>query len=454
MSMGERRPERQPDLFVASGDLARSPGHPFYDRLNKLLIENEFDRFVEDRCREFYASNKGRPSMPPGVYFRLLMVGYFEGIGSERAIAWRCADSRSLSSFLGYEPTETTPNHSTLSRTRRLLDLETHGDVFTWILTLLEKHGLLKGKTISIDGSTLEANAAMRSIVRRDNGQTYDDFLEGLAKESGIETPTCEQKAKIDRKRKKKGSNDEWKHPGDPDAKITKMKDGRTHLAHKIEHATDLDTTAIVAVTIQPANRGDTQSVHETLCEASKQVEQAAPKADGIRDVVLDKGYHSNEVLRDLTDLDFRTYISEPDRGRRRWKNKSEERDAVYANRRRIRGDRGQRLRKLRGEINERSFAHCLETGGGRRAHVRRQDNVAKRALIGGATYNLGLLMRTLTGIGTPKGLQGRFAEVLDRMRSQLAGIRRLMNAIAASRAQVARISERIFVRFGSYAAA
>jgi transposase len=372
---------------VASGDLARSPGHPFYDRLNKLLIENEFDRFVEDRCREFYASNKGRPSMPPGVYFRLLMVGYFEGIGSERAIAWRCADSRSLSSFLGYEPTETTPNHSTLSRTRRLLDLETHGDVFTWILTLLEKHGLLKGKTISIDGSTLEANAAMRSIVRRDNGQTYDDFLEGLAKESGIETPTCEQKAKIDRKRKKKGSNDEWKHPGDPDAKITKMKDGRTHLAHKIEHATDLDTTAIVAVTIQPANRGDTQSVHETLCS-------------------------------------------------------------------RIRGDRGQRLRKLRGEINERSFAHCLETGGGRRAHVRRQDNVAKRALIGGATYNLGLLMRTLTGIGTPKGLQGRFAEVLDRMRSQLAGIRRLMNAIAASRAQVARISERIFVRFGSYAAA
>jgi len=454
MSMGERPTERQPELFVPSGDLARSPGHPFYDHLNKLLVQNHFDRFVEDRCREFYASNKGRPSMPPGVYFRFLMVGYFEGISSERAITWRCADSRSLSSFLGYGPTEATPNHSTLSRTRRLLDLETHGDVFTWILTLIAKHGLLKGKTISIDGSTLEANAAMRSIVRRDTEQTYDDFLEDLAQESGIETPTREQKAKLDRKRKKKGSNDEWKHPGDPDAKITKMKDGRTHLAHKIEHATDLDTTAIVAVTIQPANRGDTQSVQETLLEASKQVEQADPETKGIRDVVLDKGYHSNDVLRDLSEMNFRTYISEPDRGRRRWKNKSEERDAVYANRRRIRGDRGQRLRKLRGEINERSFAHCLETGGGRRSHVRRHDNVAKRALIGGATYNLGLLMRTLTGIGTPKGLQSRFAEVLDRMRGHLADIWRLMNAVAVSRAQIARILRRAPARLGCYAAA
>ena len=453
MSMGKRAAERQPGLFVATGDLARSPGHPFYDRLNELLLENDFDAFVEDRCKGFYASKTGRPSMPPGVYFRLLMIGYFEGIGSERAIAWRCADSRSLSSFLGYEPTESTPDHCTLSRTRRLLDLETHGEVFTWILTLLAKQGLVKGKTISIDGSTLEANAAMRSIVRRDDGQTYDDFLEGLAKESGIETPTREEKAKLDKKRKKKGSNDEWKHPGDPDAKITKMKDGRTHLAHKIEHATDLDTSAIVGLTIQPADRGDTQSVHASLAEACQQLEQAVPGAEGPRDVVLDKGYHSNDVLRDLAELGFRTYVSEPARGRRRWKNKGEERDAVYANRRRIRGDRGQRLRKLRGEINERSFAHCLETGGGRRAHVRRRDNVAKRALIGGATYNLGLLMRALTGVGTPKGLQGCFGRALDRMCDRLIGIRRLVNSIAAPRMHFTETLGLIFMRSNCCAA-
>ena len=235
------------------------------------------------------------------------------------------------------------------------------------------------------------------------------------------------------------------------------MKDGRTHLAHKIEHATDLDTSALVAVTIQPADRGDTHSVYETLLAASENVERAAPDADGIRDVVLDKGYHSNDVLRDLAAMEFRTYISEPDRGKRRWKNKSEERDAVYANRRRIRGDHGQRLRKLRGEITERSFAHCLETGGGRRAHVRRRDNVAKRALIGGATYNLGLLMRALTGIGTPKGLQGCFAKALEGLCGRLVcllGIDRLTNEIAAARAHGGGIFRRLFMRAGDYVAA
>jgi len=412
MAMGNRSEERQAALFVPTGDLARSPGHPFYERLNAVLSEEGFDAFAGERCAGFYAERMGRPSMPPGVYFRLLMVGYFEGIGSEREIAWRCADSRSLSSFLGYGPTEGTPSHGTLSRTRRLIDLETHREVFAWILGVLASRGLLKGRTVAIDATTLEANAAMRSIVRRDDGRSYEDFLDDLAKASGVETPTREDRAKVDKKRKKKGSNDDWTHPGDPDARITRMKDGRTHLAHKAEHVTDLDTTAIVGVTVQPADRGDTQSVYETLEEATEQVKAALPDEGGVTEVVLDKGYHSNDVLADLTELDLRTYVSEPDRGRRRWTGKHRERDAVYKNRRRVRGERGKALGRRRGEVAERSNAHCYETGGLRRVHLRGRDNVLKRVLIQAGSSNLGLLMRSMLGVGTPKGLVGRLAAV------------------------------------------
>jgi transposase len=437
MAMGNRPTERQSALFVPTGQLARSPGHPFYERVNTLLAEEGFDVFVEERCARFYAPKMGRPSMAPGVYFRLLMVGYFEGISSEREIAWRCADSRSLSSFLGYGPTEVTPTHVTLSKTRRLLDLETHREVFGWVLSVLGQRGLLKGRTVAIDATTLEANAAMRSLVRKDDGRTYDAFLDDLAKASGIETPTREDRAKLDKKRKKKGSNDDWTHPGDPDARVTKMKDGRTHLAHKVEHATDLDTTAIVAVTVQPADVGDTQTVYETVSEASDHLGEALPDAVGVQELVLDKGYHSNDVLSDLTELGFRTYISEPNRGRRRWKDKAEARDAVYANRRRIKGNRGQRLRKLRGEIAERSNAHCYETGGLRRVHVRRQPNVEKRVLIQAATYNIALMMRALLGAGTPKGLTrglaaacGCFFDAWGTRQALAALMRRVMAAV------------------------
>lgn len=436
MAMGKRRSERQSALFVPTVELARSPGHPFYERLEALLSDEGFDRFVEERCAPFYASKVGRPGTPPGVYFRMLMVGYFEGIGSEREIAWRCADSRSLARFLGYGPTETTPDHSTLSRTRRLIDLETHREVFTWVLSLLGRRGLVKGRTVAIDATTLEANAAMRSIVRKDDGRSYQTYLQDLAKASGIETPTREDCARLDKTRKKKGSNDEWEHPHDPDARITKMKDGRTHLAHKAEHATDLDTTAIVAVTVQPADRGDTSSVGETLAEASDQVAEALAEADGVRDVVLDKGYHSNDVLADLKDLGFRTYASEPDRGRRRWRDKTRERDAVYANRRRIKGNRGRALGKKRGEIAERSNAHCYETGGLRRVHVRRRDNVTKRVLIQAATYNLALAMRALLGCGTPKGLANRIAAALRGsvgLDHALDALRKLLSLVVAA---------------------
>jgi len=255
-------------MWVATTDLPTAASHPFYARLNQLLREQGFDDFAEAQCAEFYAETMGRPSLAPGIYFRLLLIGYFEGLDSERGIAWRAADSLALREFLGVGVEQAPPDHSTISRTRRLIDLETHQAVFTWMLQRVADAGLLKGKTIGVDATTLEANAALRSIVRRDTGDTYQEFLTKLAQASGVATPTREDLAKVDRKRPKKGSNDDWTHPHDPDARITKMKDGRTHLAHKAEHAVDLETGAVVAVTIQPADRGDTDSGVDTVLTA------------------------------------------------------------------------------------------------------------------------------------------------------------------------------------------
>src|SRR5881296_609647 len=277
MAMGRKaRQRRQEAIWIAQTDLPRTVAHPFYEQLNRLLEERSFDEWVEQQCARFYAERMGRPSLAPGRYFRLLLIGYFEGIDSERGIAWRAADSLALRSFLGAWLNEMPPDHSTISRTRRLIDVETHQAVFRWVLQLLAEKGLLKGKTLGIDATTLEANAALRTIVRRDTGEGYQEFLKRLAQESGIATPTREQLARLDRKRAHKGSNEEWEHPHDPDARIAKMKDGRTHLAHKVEQAVDFSSGAVVAVTLQPADRGDTASVRETVCEAGEQIATVA----------------------------------------------------------------------------------------------------------------------------------------------------------------------------------
>jgi transposase len=400
-------------MWIATNDLPTSSGHPFYERLNRILDKAGFDAHVEGLCARFYAETMGRPSLAPGRYFRLLLIGYFEGVDSERAIAWRAADSFALRRFLDMELVEAPPDHSTISRTRRLIDLETHREVFTWILKQLAEAGLVNGKTIGIDATTLEANAALRSIVRRDSGESYQEFLTQLAQASGIETPTREDLARIDRKRKNKGSNDDWTHPHDPDAKITKMKDGRTHLAHKAEHAVDLETGAVVGVTVQDADQGDTTTSIETLIEAAEQIEAVVSESDGPKEVVADKGYHSNQMLVDLQTVGVRSYISEPDRGRRQWKDNSAARDAVYRNRRRIAGARGKRLLRRRGELLERPFAHLYETGGMRRVYLRGHQNILKRVLLHAGALNLGLLMRTLFGVGTPRGLQGRVVALI-----------------------------------------
>ena len=422
MAMGTRQQrERQEDFWIATAELPRSAGHPFYERLNRLLEEAGFDAFVEERCRRFYAPKMGRPSLASGMYFRLLLIGYFEGLDGERGIAWRAADSLSLRSFLGLALDEAPPDHSTISRTRRLMDVETHREVFTWVLGVIAEKGLLQGKTVGIDATTLEANAALRSIVRRDNGESYQEFLTKLAKESGIETPTREDLARLDRKRKKKGSNEEWVNPHDCDARITKMKDGRTHMAHKAEHAVDLETGAVVAVTLQAADQGDTTSLKETFIETAEQMEKVGQKpaadeqmnARGMEEIVADKGYHSGPLLEDCRAIGVRSYISEPKRKQRRWQGKQGEQAAVYGNRRRITGNHGKQLLRRRGEFLERSFAHIYDTGGMRRTHLRGHRNILKRLLIHVAAFNLSLILRREWGMGTPRSFQTRRSDII-----------------------------------------
>ena len=408
--MGTRQSE-QGSLWVATAELPKSPGHPFYTRLNALLDADNFDRFVEGQCARFYAPVMGRPSLAPGRYFRLLLIGYFEGLDAERGIAWRATDSLALRSFLRLALDEAAPDHSTISRTRRIIDLETHRAVFTWVQIRLVEAGLLRGKTVAVDATMLEANAAMRSIVRRDTGESYQEFLTSLAQASGIATPTREELARLDRKRKKKTSNEDWKYPWDPDAKIAKMKDGRTHLAYKAEHAVDLETGALVAVTLQDADQGDTTTIIETVIAAAEQIEdaQAAVQApEPLAEIIADKGYHSNQIMIELEAVGLRTYVAEPDRGRRDWSKQPAAQTLVYANRRRIRGARGRHLMRQRGERIERSFAHLYDTGGMRRTHLRGHTNILKRLLIHADGFNLGLLLRTILGAGTPRGLQDR----------------------------------------------
>jgi transposase len=415
MAMGKRKKERQQEFWIASQDVFQPPGNVFYDRLNSILDQHRFDSKVEAVCRKFYKKSQyGRPSLAPGVYFRALLIGYFEGLDSERGIAWRVADSLSLRRFLGFGLGEQTPDHSTISRTRRLYWLETHKAIFQWVVRILTGEGLIQGQTIAIDATTLEANAALKSIVRRDNGQSYNDYLKGLAQAAGIENPTREELARMDRKRKKKGSNDEWTSPADPDARITKMKDGRTHLAHKAEHAVDLSSGALLAITLEPGSEGDTTTVHKTLAEAQVVAREIYPL--GVEELVADKGYHSGEVLKTLHVGGVRSYLPEPLRGKRNWEDKAVEQKRTYENRRRVRGSRGKRLQKIRSELTERTFAHMYETGAMRRVHLRGRENILKRLLVHGAAFNLSLILRKDLGAGKPREFQNLCASLFSAL--------------------------------------
>ena len=408
MALGKRSDEQQ-EMWVATTSLPKSEGHVFYRKLNRLLAEADFDRTVEKICGPYYHDHVGRPSIPPGVYFRMLLVGYFEGIGSQRGIAWRCGDSLSLREFLGVPLTEETPDHSSLTRVRDRLPLEVHTAVFQLVLKITAEKGLLEGKTVAVDSTTLEANAAMKSIVRRDTGEDWNEYLRRLIKErEGVENPTDEELRRFDRRRKdKRVSNEEWMSPTDGDSRIAKMKDGRTHLAYKAEHVVNLETEVVLAAPIYHADYGDADTLVDSVVEARVNLSEAGIDVE-IEEGVADKGYHSTDTLELADSLGIRTYIPErKTKGNRKWRDVPEEkRLAVINNRRRIRGARSKRLQRLRSERVERSFAHVCDTGGARRSWLCGLMKVQKRYLIAAVAHNLGLVMRKLFGMGTPRGLQ------------------------------------------------
>ena len=437
MSLGRKRDQRTTEnLFINYTDIPTGPSHPFFSRLDRILRKHDFDPFCEALCARFYAETKGRPSIPPGVYFRMLMIGYFEGIKSERGICWKVADSGSLKTFLGYKFTDTTPDHSSLSRIRYRLSLDAHKEVFAYVLEILKKEKLLKGKKIGMDASNVEANAAMRTIRRKIDGKRYEAYLKALAKQSGLEDPSKDDLGRFDRKRPGKScSNKEWENPNDPDAKVTKMKDGRTHLAYKAEHAMDLETGAMVSAVIHPADHGDTKSAWETLAEAAENLhivqENVQDEEAYLQECVADRGYHSGQVLSDLEEAGIRTYIAEPNRGRRKWKGKAGQRKAVYGNRNRMKRAKAKGLHKKRAEILERSFAHMLDSGGMRRVWLRGRENVWKRYLIHACAFNLSLVMRDLYRAGTPRGLGALIRLLLQRFFALFAAVRPLLPRVA-----------------------
>lgn len=447
MSMGRRQKHQSP-LWIAHDELAPSPGHRFYETLNALLREAAFDRQAEALCAPFYeaAHVPGRQSVAPGVYFRMHLVGFFEGIESERGLEWRFADSLSLRQFLGLPLTQRVPDHSTLSRTRQRLPLAVHQAVFALILGIVEAKGLLKGRVVGVDSTYLRADASMKAIVRRDTKESYTEFVTRLAAEAGIAQPTAEDARRLDRKRKgKRTSNREWVSPTDPDARIAKLKDGRTRLAYKPEHVVDLETGAILAAVVHPADVADPASLEASLTEAEANLQTGRdgvpadsapqPAADDLpsdrsrhrRKVVADKGYHKATLLRRLKTQRYRTYIPERRQaGRRRWADKGGISTAIAFHQNRARGTRplGKRYHRWRSERVERTFAHVCETGGARRSRLRGRANVAKRYLLQAAGANLALVMRTLYGLGTPRGWADRTQEAFWALLAFVAVLR------------------------------
>jgi transposase len=418
MSIKRKRSESQSEMWIPTATVAKSPGHPFYERLNHLLREHRFDPWVEDLCEEFYAKT-GRGSVPPGVYFRMLFIGYFESIPSNRQIEWRCQDSLSLRAFLGLSLEERVPDHSSLTKIRDRLGLQTHQVVFRWVVSVLGEEKLLDGKTVGIDSTTLAADASMKTIRRKDNGQSYPEYLSEIFEEEDGSKPDAPTKTRKDRKRRKKLSNEDWESPTDPEAGITRMKDGSTKVAHKVEHAVDLSGHgAVTAVTVHAGHRGDTKTVKETFDQAETNTTVGKQELVPIEEVVADKGYHSDPVLEDMEEnAQVRTYIPAPE-GKRNWKGKPEEKRRNLNNRARTKRAYGKSIMRKRGELVERSFQHLYDRGGQkRRTTFRGTEKVLTSCLMKAAAFNLGLVLRVRFGYGAPKTMANGLKEALYRIR-------------------------------------
>ena len=465
MAMGRKKPVQQP-LFVRSDEMAGAPRHRFYEKLNEILGQAGFDPFVEGLCESHFAEagSQGRLSTPPGRYFRMLLVGYFEGIESERGICWRIEDSLSLKGFIGCAVHERTPDHSTLSRLRTRLPLRVYEQVFHFVMRVLNEKGLLQGRVAGVDSTYLRADASMKNIVRRGSGEGYKGYLKRLAKESGVKNPSDEDARRFDQKRTKTTSNKEWVSATDAEAEITRLKDGRTRLAYKAEHTVDMETGAVLAAEILPATTSDAESIIRSTAKANENIAAARGDdqdddddndgdggsctvgADAIEEVVGDKGYHKASTLQHFTDEGVRTYIPERKQlHRRRWMNNGGRDAAValYQNRARVKTSKSKRYQRRRGELLERTFAHLCETGNHRRTRLRGRENVHKRYLLQAAAFNLGLVMRELLGRGTPRGLAEAAVPILVLLACCLPWCARARQLFSESRARP--------IRLGSY---
>jgi len=408
-------------MWIDARSIPTPPAHPFYTQLNAILGKHGFDEHVDQLVAPYYADH-GRPSIPVGNYFRMVFIGYFENLGSQRAIAWRVADSLSLRRFLALDLTDDTPDHSSMTVIRQRLPMEIHQQVFQFVLTILAREGALKGKVLGLDATTVEANAALRELVRKDTGERYRAYVKRLAEEAGEPSKTFEEVTRFDRKRKgKKLSNDEWEHPHDPDARVGRDKHGATDMLYKLEKADDLETGAILSVTVATADLGDTTSQAATLAAATENLSAVlsdpasremifpdhAEYAEEavLQEVVEDKGYHSDGVLEELDGRGVMSYVCVPRSVSRDWSGKEAERTRYEGNRRRVESQRGQELLRRRGEISERGFAHLCDVGGTRRTWLRGVGDNLKKALGAACGFNLGLLIRRALGAGKPKEL-------------------------------------------------
>jgi len=427
MAIGKRNKPKQQPLWIAANDLAPRSGHPFYTRLNGLLDNDGFDAWLEQECVPYFASG-GRPSIPPGVYFRMLFVGYLEGFQSERNIAWHCADRMSLRDFLGYLPHESTPDHSSLTIWRQRLPLSLYREVFQRILCIVGQHGLIDAYAVGVDSSTLEANASLRRLARKDSGASYREYVKNLMREAGEDPADAAAIVRFDKKRKGKSlSNKDWESETDPDARIAKMKDGTTHLAYKAEHAVDLETSAMLGVNIYPADQGDPAELPETLEIIADNLSSLGDESPELLCVVTDKGYHKAELIKEVNlNHEVTTYIPEREtKQRRKWHGDLEARREFHANRQRTRGNEGKRLGRLRSELAERSFAFTKCSGNLGRMTIRSLENVKKRYLIHAAAYNLSLVMRSIFGTGTPKGMADAWSRIIIELLPLLTDISR-----------------------------
>ena len=446
---GKKEKTAQPEFWVATQQLPKSPKSTFYSKLDETLASFGFAAQVRAICAPAYKqTGTGRPGIDPVVYLKMIMVGFFEDLPSERAIAARCADSMSIRAFLNYELDEKTPDHSTFTVIRQRLGLDLYERIFTLTLQALQAHGLLRGKNLGIDSSVIEANASLRALVHRNTEEQYWDYVKRLAAEHGIDPDDAAAVRKFDRHRPGKGSNQEWVNPHDPAAKIGRTQAGATDMIYKPEAVVDLDTGAIVQAQVHPGDQADHKEMATRVLEAQQSINQATgEKLDTltVNSVTSDKGYYAVNELQALQQEDIRTVIADPIDNRRLDKLEPDQKKAVQAARRSVKSTSGKNLLRRRGMHIERSFAHILDCGGMRRTTLRGWENLNKRFKLAAAIYNLSQLMRKLFGIGTPKQLAACGRLLLLQFTYLLVVIARIVRRVTSTCIRISFATRKIF---------